>query len=70
MKYTQIWYLLYSNTDPKSSQNMDYRVTPLDIAKYVVIPSHHHLNISTKNTGNTAKTRKNQKINTFPDIYP
>ena len=44
MKYTQIWYLLYSNTDPKSSQNMDYRVTPLDIAKYVVNP---HTSIST-----------------------
>ena len=70
MKYTQIWYLLYSNTDPKSSQNMDYRVKPLDIAKYVVIPPQHHLNISTKNTRNTPKTWKNQKIQSFRDIYP
>ena len=38
MKYTQIWYLLYSNTDPKSNITRIYRVTPLDIAKYVVIP--------------------------------
>ena len=47
---------------------MDYRVTPLDIAKYVVNLSHLYFIKSTKNTESTAKTRKNQKITNFPDI--